>query len=382
MAAASLLYADSPTAQLVAPWIDQHLAHASEVTRHHVTQLTTGLMEATDVRVSRIAQGSVFRATTVSNETQVRRILRDPTLTLEDVYGPLITSLLHASATPILYLAMDESSHTDVVGLFQVTLVTDAMALPLHFHLSDPHQPWADAARACLRTLAAWIPPHVSVIMLADRVHAGKEFVQCWESLGWQYIVRLCKDTRINTDTGWRMVKHLHPRRHPTRRWEEVAVWKTQTMQANVVIHRHEREGFRPTVWYVLTNLPADAVRCVEYAARWWQECGFKITKSAVFQWEQSRITDHARITVLLIGVACATWVLWMLGRWREHRPRIKPTTTKAQPRRVRVIRLGIHACADILTRRIALPSLTLPAFRVLDYERAWVPPNQGHVMQ
>ena len=69
MESAPILYAASPAAQLVAPWLADHLPDLNPVVRHRITQLTTGLMEYTDVRIEQIAQGSAFRASTVSNET-------------------------------------------------------------------------------------------------------------------------------------------------------------------------------------------------------------------------------------------------------------------------------------------------------------------------
>ena len=78
-------------------------------------------------------------------------------------------------------------------------------------------------------------------------------------------------------------IKNLHPRRYPTRRWEAVKIWKTNAIHSNIVIHRHERDGFTAVVWYVITNLPPTEHCCVIYACRWWQKCGFKMMKSAVF---------------------------------------------------------------------------------------------------
>ena len=90
--------------------------------------------------------------------------------------------------------------------------------------------------------------------------------------------------------------------------------------------------------------------------------------------WEQSRVRQVERIEVLLIGIACATWVLWMLGRYHEQRPTLKPTTVDPQPRRIRLIRIGIHVCHDVCTRRRLKVQLETPPLRVLEYERVFVP--------
>ncbi|WP_110515519.1 hypothetical protein [Herpetosiphon llansteffanensis] len=54
MESAPLLYADSPTAQCISPWIRLHLPTLHPVVQHRLIQLTTGLMETVDVRVEQL----------------------------------------------------------------------------------------------------------------------------------------------------------------------------------------------------------------------------------------------------------------------------------------------------------------------------------------
>jgi hypothetical protein len=123
---------------------------------------------------------------------------------------------------------------------------------------------------------------------------------------------------------------------------------------------------------------------CLLYGIRWWQERGFLRLKSAGFGWERSRITVKERIAALLVGVACATWLLWMLGRVRDHRPRLRPTTTTPQARRVNMFRLGAQVCRDVCTGRSGAVRLVLPPFRTLAYDRIFVPESlsEAAVMQ
>jgi hypothetical protein len=124
--------------------------------------------------------------------------------------------------------------------------------------------------------------------------------------------------------------------------------------------------------WYLLTSLPPEVERCCEYACRWWQECGFKVLKSALFEWERSRVRVWERVEVLLLGAACATWVAWMVGREHERRPRIKSTTTEPQPRRRRVVKDGLRCIADMQKGHRILRLHRPPPLRVLDYERTF----------
>jgi hypothetical protein len=144
---------------------------------------------------------------------------------------------------------------------------------------------------------------------------------------------------------------------------------------SNVVVYRHERAGFQPVRWHLLTSLAPEADRCCEYACRWWQECGFKVLKSALFQWERSRVRQWERVEVLLLGAACATWVAWLLGRQHERRPRITASTARPQPRRRRVVKDGLRCLSDMQKGHRVLHLHQPPALRVLDYERTFAIP-------
>jgi len=367
-----VLYAESSVAQVVAPWLAKRLPRLDPTVVHRLVQLTTGILEHQSLLIEEIARGSAFRATAESNATQVRRIIRDTRLSLEQVYYPLIRALVAEIPSATLYLSMDASAHTNVVGLFQIALISDATALPLGFIVYDAADAWADDARAILTEVAALVPPEKQVILLADRGHASSAFVNVVTTIGWDYIIRVPDDTLVETAHGWQPVSQLHPRRYPLRQFPQVAVWKTHQVVSNVVVYRYERAGFQAVRWYLMTSLPPSVERCCEYACRWWQECGFKVLKSALFQWERSRVTRWERVEVLLLGAACATWVAWMLGRQHERRPTLKATTTQPQPRRRRVVKDGLRCITDMLKGHRVLCLQPPPSLRVLDYERTF----------
>ncbi len=100
--------------------------------RQRLVQLTAGIFEQHSALVETIAEGTAFQANTESsNQTQVRRILRDERLHLQAVYYPFIRQLLHEMAPTLLYLTIDESSHNDDFCIFSIGLATDGMSIPL-----------------------------------------------------------------------------------------------------------------------------------------------------------------------------------------------------------------------------------------------------------
>ena len=57
------LYAESAVAQVVAPWLADHLPRLDPTVVHRLVQLTTGMLEHQSLLIEEIARGSTFRAT-------------------------------------------------------------------------------------------------------------------------------------------------------------------------------------------------------------------------------------------------------------------------------------------------------------------------------
>src|SRR5436190_12302101 len=153
------LYPYSPALQLLDPWMRKHLPKWDETATRRLIQLAAGIFERKSVLIEEIARATAFNAPEQSsNETQVRRILRDERIELKTMYYPLIRQLLQELKTTVLYLVMDETTHAADYRLFQVSLATDGFSIPLGFFQYGMAESWADDARDLLETLDTYIP--------------------------------------------------------------------------------------------------------------------------------------------------------------------------------------------------------------------------------
>lgn len=370
MCQSQALYPYSPALQLLDPWMRKHLPHWDETATRRLIQLAAGIFERKSVLIEEIARSSAFNAAEqTSNETQVRRILRDERISLATMYYPLISTLLGELKTNVLYLVMDETTHGGDYCLFQISLATDGFSIPLGFLQYDIDAPWAEDARELLTMLDGYIPERFAVILLADRIHTGEPFLSCLDELNWDYVFRAPDDTYIETRSGWKMLRTLYKRKNVGRFLNNVRIWKGSRRQANISIYKYARAGFRAVNWYLISSLPASMERFAEYACRWWQECTFKDIKSGLFNWERGRVREPERVEVLLIGVSCALWVMWMLGRAYEQIPKRKSSTIQPQKRRKSIIKQGIDMFEKFRKKKIELELELPPPPRVLDYE-------------
>jgi hypothetical protein len=203
--------------------------------RAHIIQLAAGIFETHSALISKIASSSAFQANTdSSNETQVRRILRDERLFLQSVYYPLIQQLLAEMHPSELYLTIDESSHGSDFNIFSINLITDATAIPLGWLLYATDDAWAEDARDLLSELAPYLPERAHIIVLGDRIHTGEPFLERLELLGWHYIFRAAHDTLVETRRGWKRLKTLALRANQGRFLHHVRIWRGSRRRTHV----------------------------------------------------------------------------------------------------------------------------------------------------
>lgn len=371
------LYDSSAALALIDPWLRAHLPVLDEAVSRRFIQLVTGIFEQRSLLLERISESSVFDGEESSNVTQVRRIIRDSRITLQALFYPLLEQLIAELPNEVLYLTLDETSHHTDYCVVQVGLATDGISLPLGFHIYATDQAWADDARELLSSIDAILPHRCRIVLLADRIHTGEPFLSCLDELQWYYVFRASESTYIEHPTkGWMPLKRVYKRANTKRFLRNVRIWKQGDRRINVSIYKLVRKGFRPSIWYIVSDLPAAEERLAEYACRWWQECTFKDCKSNMFDWERGRVTKKERVLVLLMGFGVACWALWLLGREHEHIPKCKPTTTRPQPRRRNMLKHGALIFRTKTKQGIALVLPKLTAARVLDYPRFFMPPK------
>jgi hypothetical protein len=365
------LYDTSAAVALIDPWLRSHLPALDDAVVRRFSQLVTGIFEQRSLLLETIAESSAFTATDTSNATQVRRIIRDARISLETLYYPFLECLLTELSNPVLYLTLDETTHHNKYCVVQVGLATDGVSLPLGFHIYASDAPWAEDARTLLGAIDQIIPEDTQVVLLADRIHTGEPFLSCLDELGWYFVFRATESTQIEHPTlGWMPLKRVYKRANQGRYLSNVRIWKQGERRVNISIYKLVRDGFRTTVWYIVSDLPAAKERLAEYSCRWWQECTFRDCKSNMFNWERGRVVKTERVMVLLLGFGAACWALWLLGRVHEHFPKCKEGTKRLQPRRRNILKHGAILFRTKSKRGETLVLPQLVAARVLDYPR------------
>jgi hypothetical protein len=370
-----------------------------EASADRLALLVTGLVAAESCVVAKIAAelDSLDLTAARSPESisrRLRRTLNDPHLTPEVCYAPLLpTTLDWASAQDgegRIVLIVDESSKTDQIHLFRLSLSYRGGSLPLAWAVWEQNVPLAEGAYwtyvdAVLDGAAALLPPGVAVVVLADRAFAVPGLIDRLIARGWHWVIRLTTtgshrfwpEWGVETSLREVVARRLH---QPGRRWRARGrLFKDAGWRAAQIVGVWGSGAKEPLV--VATDLPATWAVVHLYDQRFWIEPGFRNDKSRGWQWETCQVRGVAHHRVLLVAVAWATLLVLCLGageaasrmrrlatqpaRWRAGRWR----TAKPQPARESLFTLGLRQARRWLydTPRRAwrwrLPDLAAPSW-------------------
>jgi hypothetical protein len=360
----------------------------SAVTR--LALLVTGILAAKSTVLAQVAAEldalDLTAATTPESiERRLRRTLNDPHLAPHTCYVPVLRhvldwdQLLHGSRQ--IVLSVDDSTKTDQIHLFRVSLTYWGGSLPLAWavwaqNVAQPAGHYWQQVDQVLDQVAELLPAGLRVVVVADRAFAVPNFIARCQARRWHWVVRV-------TTTGCHRFRDVRGHEHalrtlvqqrlsqPGQRWKAagwlfkdagwrsvsvVGVWAAGAKEALVVL------SDLGTRWAVLAL----------YQRRFWIEPGFRNDKTRGWQWEASQVQGVAHHAVLLVAMAWASLVTVCAGIAAAEERLAREAAKRArgcrgQPRHARhsVFTLGLRALRRWLygTARAALP------WRVIDLD-------------
>jgi hypothetical protein len=261
-----------------------------------------------------IALGSAKPA---SHERRLRRTLNEPSLGAPPMYGRVVRRVLRRlPATQRLWLIVDERGHSDVVRVLLTALWYRGRALPLTWVIWQAQQShdqsyWTDCA-TLLRQVASILPKAQPITVLGDRAFGCPAFTDLVVAQGWDFIVRVQGQTRLQHPDGSTQALRLllaQPGSHWCGRGQAFKKqgWRT------VGVVGYWRVGCRdPLLLVTILAAGLDIVR--QYRLRSAIEALFRDFKSSGWQWEASQVRDLEHQRVLVLVLALATLVTLCLG--------------------------------------------------------------------
>ena len=280
-----------------------------------------GVIEAESSQQMKIARKVACGEQVVSAEKRLRRFIANETVALVDIFVEWTAWVSRCIEGNEVVLLVDETKLADRLALMVVGLAFEGRCIPLAwrcYRANDatayPVEGQVEMIAQLLTIVKQGLPPTTTVLVLADRgIGTSPELCKRVTELGWRYLFRVTKQSKIITDDGDYTI------------YAQVETGQTWAASGLIFKRRGRIPAHARAVWSdgdaepwaLVTN--DDQLTGFEYAQRNWQEQSFRDLKSGGWQWSTSRVRcpEHmARFTLILV-VAYA-WILG-LGSYAVH---------------------------------------------------------------
>jgi len=251
-----------------------------------------------------------------SIERRLRRILADAAWDVPNVFDAFVRVSLLGLPAGRCVLVLDDTQQSDQCTVSTLAVAYRGRALPLAWcrwsgQLQGAYWRQIDQLFEHARRV---LPPHVQPVVLADRGLASPALVSLIQRRGWDYLLRVQRDTTLRTaPRGPRRVRLDELVQQPgaasvlTEGW----VFLKRSTWAHVVAVW--RVGYQEP-WLLVSNLDLGLELADLYARRMHIEALFRDAKSGGFEWELSRVLRAERAQRLLLAIMLAIWCAVLLG--------------------------------------------------------------------
>jgi len=282
-----------------------------------------------------------------------------------------------------LALALDVTNLGSRFHVLCVSVLYGGIGIPVAWKILVGNQPEAWHPHWCelLQGLKPAVDADWQVVVLSDRGLESPRLFAAIVDLQWHPLMRVKGGGKFRPDgwQGWYWLKDFV--RQPGKRFAMTGMaYKGEPMTCTLLAC-WEQGHAEP--WLLLTDLPPHAGNPCWYAWRAWIEQGFKVTKSAGLNWQQTRMTHPARAERQFLAIAVT--VLWLvavgaeverqaeietLGRLRSS-GQAKPPNASVRIRRIRLFMQGAANVIAALVNHACLP-------RGKFFPEAWPESTQG----
>lgn len=294
------------TVQGALPGLHGHLENA-------LTHATAAMLVTGHSQLSRLALVGTGRASVPSRQRRWQRLVANTRLVMERALDDWSRWVL-ADAREVT-LILDETWQGNRLRVMKLARQTRGRSIPVLWRCYPPSASATGQKQAVLEVLrqaARALPAGARVTLLADRGLSWPAVLDFCVGHGWHYILRVQGQTRVRLPEGREVCAEALTPRIGTGWCGPAQVFKKAGWRScNVVAHW--AVGCEEP-WLLITDLPANRMRCRQYRKRMHIEESFRDEKSHGFQWEQSRIRRPEHACRLLLVMALAMAVAMRIG--------------------------------------------------------------------
>jgi hypothetical protein len=362
--------------------VNQHMPHLSKPQAVVLALWSFGIVMSKSCGLTTV---SVFIASVLGQkENTVRQRLREwyredeakkglqrAEVDVRSCFVPLVRWVLSwwASEEKRLALTLDASTLGQLFVVLAISIVYRGCAIPVGWVLvpATTKGEWKKHWLGLFEQLEEAVPHNWTVVVLADRGLYADWLYQEIVRIGWHPFLRLKTSGtfRPQGQVSFRSLALVAPT-VGTAWCGWVTCFKTNPLECTLLARWDE--GYEDP-WLIITDLEPQQADALWYAMRPWIECGFKQTKRAGWQWQNTRMTDPDRASRLWLAMAVATlWVVSVGGQAEATLPASsfedlpeshiarRRTPKPSQPRLLSCFRRGILVIIAALMTGQPLP--------------------------
>jgi Transposase DDE domain len=287
--------------------------------RRRLALLVTGLLLARHTALPRLA-AQLRRVTATAQvdsiERRLRRSLAETDWDAPMLFERLVRVSLSRLPAGRCVLVLDDTQQTDRCILTTLALAYRGRALPLAWcrWAGQLHGAYWQQINQVFEQAQRMLPPHVRPVLVADRGLASPALLALVQQRGWDYLVRVQRDTTLRTvPRGPRRLRLDELVRQPGAPSVLTSGWVFAKRSTWAHVAAIWRVG-HVEPWLLVSNLDLGLSLADLYAQRMHIEALFRDAKSGGFEWELSRVLRADRAQRLLLGIMLAIWCAVLLG--------------------------------------------------------------------
>lgn len=274
--------------------------------------IIVGILQSQSSNLSHIANCLPMETKAESRVTLIRRWLMNPQVKVWPFYKKVLEHVLSGWSSVEAYLILDGVMvFGDRWQIFRVSLRHGCRAIPIAWTIVEGNGlVKVNKLKSMLEKVQRFMKRYVKrVIFLADAGFRDCDWAQLCEELGWNYTIRIARNTYITLPDGTSdRLDHLVPINR-NRYFQNVLLTREAKLQTNVSVTWTTDEKGQPEMVVIITDQIACRARLRDYGFRMSIEQSFRDDKSGGFDLEHTRLQHVQRIDHLLLAMSIAT--LW-----------------------------------------------------------------------
>jgi hypothetical protein len=360
--------------------VDQHMPHLSQAQILVLALWTFGMVVAHSCGESSVTQ--VIARLTQQKPDNVRQRLREWCWDQKDKAGkkrtevevvscfvPLLRWILQSweAGEKSIALVMDASTLGERYVVLAISVVYRGCAIPIAWKIfaADQQKGWKEEWVRLFALFKGVVPTDWTVLVLADRGLYADWLFRAITDLHWHPFLRINANGKYRAEGSSQFMPLSGLAKTLGSNWSGVVTcFKNHPLPATLLVNW--AEGYADP-WLILTDLQPHQAEIAWYRLRAWIECGFRQTKRAGWQWQNTRMTDPHRAERHWLAIAVATlWVVRIGGEVDANLSAnsllgslpasVIRSSQRSRPRLLSCFRLGLYEILAALINRSPIP--------------------------